>query len=176
MKPVEARKPFSPLRLVAIVALVSAGAGAVAFAGANDGSAGAPAAAPLMFGMHGGARLDRALDRIGASDEQKAQIDRIVAAARADLQADRDHARSLHEQAMQVFTRETVDADAAEALRQQMLAEHDRTSRRMLQSMLEISQVLTPEQRQQLAAQMNERRATFERRRAERLDAEGRTN
>jgi Spy/CpxP family protein refolding chaperone len=176
MKLVEARKPFSPLRLVAVVAFVSAGASALAFAGATDAAAGAPATPPTMFGMHGGPRLDRALDRIGASDEQKAQIDRIVAAARADLQADRDHARSLHEQAMQVFTRETVDADAAEGLRQQMLAEHDRTSRRMLQSMLEISQVLTPEQRQQLAAQMNERRATFERRRAERFESEGKTN
>jgi protein CpxP len=58
---------------------------------------------------------------------------------------------------MQVFTAPNVDANAAEALRQQMLAQHDQVSRRMLTAMLDISRVLTPEQRARLAARAQER-------------------
>ena len=50
----------------------------------------------------------------------------------------------------------TVDAAAAEKLRQQMLAQHDQVSQRMLTAMLDISRVLTAEQRVALAARMKE--------------------
>ena len=71
---------------------------------------------------------------------------------------------------MQVFTAPNVDASAAESIRQEMLAQHDATSRRMLQAMLDVSRVLTPEQRAQLAERMKERRERMEERMKRHMD------
>lgn len=110
--------------------------------------------------MHGGPwfaspkRMERLLDSVKASDAQKAQIRQIVQSAFADMAAQREAGRSLRQQAMAVFTAPTVDANAAEQVRQQMLAQHDQSSRRMTAAMLEVSRVLTPEQRTQIAERL----------------------
>jgi Spy/CpxP family protein refolding chaperone len=72
-----------------------------------------------------------------------------------------------------LFTQPTVDANAAESLRQQMLARHDAASKRMMQAMLDVSRVLTPEQRQQLAQHMKQRRDMMERHMKERRQLDG---
>jgi Spy/CpxP family protein refolding chaperone len=69
---------------------------------------------------------------------------------------------------MALFAAPTVDARAVEALRQQMVQQHDQTSRRWTQAMLDASAVLTPEQRKQLAERMQQRREMHERHRSER--------
>ena len=74
---------------------------------------------------------------------------------------------------MALFTQPTVDARAAEALRQQMLAQHDQASQRMLQTMLDVSRVLTPEQRKTLSDRMQQRRSMMERHRHERQSLDG---
>lgn len=128
-------------------------------------------------GMHGGAGfggplqgrgLQRMLDGVNATPEQRAEIKRIAEAARSDLQGQRQQGRALREQALQIFTQPTVDANAAEQLRQQMLARHDQASRRMMQAMLDVSRVLTPEQRTQLGQRMAQRRALMQRQQQER--------
>ena len=73
---------------------------------------------------------------------------------------------------MELFRQPTVDANAAEALRQQMLQQHDQASRRMLQAMLDVSRVLTPEQRAQLAQRMQQRREMMQRHEQERRQLE----
>lgn len=129
-------------------------------------------------GMHGGGMMgspermgrmvDRMLDEVKATDAQRTQVRQIVQAAAADLKGQREAARELRQRAMQLFTQPTVDANAVEALRQQMLQQHDQASRRMTQAMLDVSRVLTPEQRAQLAERMKQRREMFERHRRER--------
>lgn len=119
-------------------------------------------------GMMGGRGLDRMLDGVNATDAQRSQIKQIMQAAHTDLQAQHDAGKSLHEQAMSLFTQPTVDANAAEALRQQMLARHDQASKRMLQAMLDVSRVLTPEQRQQIAQKMQQRHEMMQRHMKER--------
>jgi len=69
---------------------------------------------------------------------------------------------------MTLFAQPTVDARAVEALRQQMVQQHDQSSRRWMQALLDASAVLTPEQRQQLAERMKQRRELMERHRQER--------
>jgi Spy/CpxP family protein refolding chaperone len=113
-------------------------------------------------------QMDRLFDSIGASAEQRAQIKQIMDAARTDLKAQREAGRSLREQGQALFTQPTVDANAAEALRQQLLAQHDQASKRTLQALIDVSRVLTPEQRKAIADRMAERRARMERHRAER--------
>jgi Spy/CpxP family protein refolding chaperone len=130
-------------------------------------------------GMHGGGmgmmgpRMERALDGVGASAEQKAQLRQIMDAARADLRTLRDGNRKLHEQMHALFTQPTVDARAVEALRQQLMAAHDQASKRMSQAMLDASRVLTPEQRKQLADRMEQQRSMMQRHRAEREALQG---
>jgi Spy/CpxP family protein refolding chaperone len=121
------------------------------------------------MGMQGGApMMGRWLDGVNASAEQKAQIQSIWQSARTDMQAIRQSGRALRQQMHDLLAQPTVDANAVEALRQQMLAQHDRASKRMTQAMLDAGKVLTPEQRKQLADQMTQRRAMMERHRAER--------
>jgi Spy/CpxP family protein refolding chaperone len=124
--------------------------------------------------MHGGGMMgspkmaERMLDGIGASAEQRTQIRQLVEAAQKDMSAQRESGRTLREQAARLFAEPTVDARAAETLRQQMLAQHDTASKRMTQLMLDVSRVLTPEQRKQMAERMAQRRTMMERHRHER--------
>ena len=113
-----------------------------------------------MFGggsEHTGRMLDHMLDGLNATDAQRGQIKQIAQAAAADMKAQHEAGRALREKGMQIFSAPTVDAAAAEQLRQQMLAQHDQMSRRSLQAMLDASRVLTPEQRAKLAERMKQR-------------------
>jgi Spy/CpxP family protein refolding chaperone len=148
-----------PLRLLAVTMVVAA-AGSLALtvdaAPPPDGMGG-----PMMMMIGGPGRMGRLLDAAGASTDQRSQIQAIMEAAHVDLRALHEAAAPLQKQMAQVFTQTTVDANAAEALRQQMLAQHDQASKRMLQAMLEVSRVLTPAQRQLIADKMAEQRAAM---------------
>jgi Spy/CpxP family protein refolding chaperone len=117
-------------------------------------------------------RAGRLLDAVDATPEQRTQIRALVDAAQRELRAERESGRGLREQAMALFAQPTVDARAAEALRQQMLARHDSASKRMTQLMLDVSRVLTPQQRQKLAERMAQRRDLMERHQRERRQLE----
>jgi periplasmic protein CpxP/Spy len=116
--------------------------------------------------------LDRMLDSVNATDEQRGQIKQIAQSAAADLNVQREASRALRERSMQLFTQPNVDASAVEALRQQMLQQHDQSSRRITQALLDASKVLTPEQRVKLAERMKQRREMGERHRRERSQLE----
>jgi Spy/CpxP family protein refolding chaperone len=100
---------------------------------------------------------ERMLDAVEATPEQRTQIQQITEAARTDLKAQREGSQGLREQMRTLFTQPTVDANAVEVLRQQMLAQHDQSSQRMTQAMLEVSRVLTPAQREKIAERMQQR-------------------
>lgn len=119
--------------------------------------------------MGGPERVDRAVDRmlqgLNATDEQRSQVKRIAKAAATDLRAQHEAGRSLHEQGLQLFAAPVVDARAVEELRQKRLAHHDQVSKRMTQAMLEVSAVLSPEQRAKLAERSKERQQRMKDRR-----------
>jgi Spy/CpxP family protein refolding chaperone len=121
-----------------------------------------------MHGPMGGRMLERALDSVNATAEQRTRIRDIMKAAAGDVRQQREASRGLREQAMALFAQPTVDARAVEALRQQMVQQHDQSSRRWTQAMLDASAVLTPQQRQQLAERMQQRRDMMERHMKER--------
>lgn len=141
--------------------------------GSADAAAG-PGAMGAMGGMMagpwgatmGGRHGERMLDAAGVSAEQRAQIRQLVESARADREAAREGGGALHEQMRQLFTQPNVDANAAEVLRQQQLARMDATSKRQLQLMLDVSRVLTPEQRAKLAELAAQRKGFMRRDRA----------
>lgn len=149
------------MKLMLMSLLVAASSAVALSAWAQPGPVGHHGGgAGMMWGgpMGGGRGMDRLLSDVGASDAQKTQIRQIMKSAFDDLRAQREQNRGLHDRAMEVFTAPNVDANAAEAVRQQMLQQHDQASRRMTQAMLEVSRVLTPEQRAKMAERMKQRR------------------
>jgi len=108
--------------------------------------------------------IDHMLDGLNASDAQRSQIKQIVAQAAADLKAQAAAGRGLRQRGMQIFTAPSVDAAAAEQLRQQMLQQHDQMSRRVTRAMLDVANVLTPEQRAKVGERMRDRQARMEER------------
>jgi Spy/CpxP family protein refolding chaperone len=151
--------------LVAVLGTVTLSTWAMPHGGGHGG--------PGMGMMLGGRGLDRMLDGVNASTEQRSQVKAIVERAMTDLKAQREAGKGTRQQFMTLFTQPTVDANAAEALRAQRMQQHDQASKRVLQAMLDISRVLTPEQRQQLAERMSQRRTMMERHMNERRALEG---
>jgi len=123
---------------------------------------------PQGFMPLGGKGLERMLDSVEATADQRTQIETIVANARADMEGQREAGKALKAQMAKLFTQPTVDSTAVESLRQQMLAQHDQASQRMTQTMLEVSRVLTAEQRQQIAQRMAQRAEHMQERQARR--------
>ncbi len=118
-----------------------------------------------MFGgspEHVAHMVDFMLDGLGASDAQRSQIKQIATQAAADLKAQAAAGRGLRQRGLQILTAPTIDAGAAEQLRQQMSQHHDQMSRRVMQAVLAVANVLTPEQRSKLGERIRDRRARME--------------
>ena len=142
--------------LAGAVLAVSAAAAMTAAQGHGAMGMGGPV---MIFGgspEHIARAVDHMLDGLAASDAQRAQIKQIATAAAADLKPQRDAGRALRERGMQLLAAPNVDANAAESLRQQMLVQHDQASRRILAAMLDVSRVLTPEQKAKIAERMRQ--------------------
>ena len=157
-----------PLHAVLAVAVLAVAAGAAQVAQAMPGGHEGRHGGDMMGGHRGGMLAERALDSVNATADQRSRIQAIFKAAQDDMAKQREGHRALREQAMALFTQPTVDARAAEALRQQQLAQHDARSKRTMQAMLDAAAVLSPEQRKQLADRMAQRRGMMDRHRAER--------
>jgi Spy/CpxP family protein refolding chaperone len=156
-----------PVRLMAAALVVALAGTAATFVqaqpmGGHGGLHGGPGA------MFGGRMMERMLDGVDATADQRSRIRDIMKSAMTDMRQQHEASRALRDQAVALFTQPTVDARAAEALRQQMLQQHDQASRRTMQAMLDASAVLTPEQRTKLAERMKQRRETMERHQRER--------
>ena len=119
--------------------------------GAQHGAHHAPG---LPFAGRG---FERVLDEVKATDAQRPQIKQITDQARTDLQALHQQGRDAHQQGMAIWTSPKLDAADAEKHRQQMLAHHDQVSKRMMQAMLDVGKVLSPEQRAQAAQILKQR-------------------
>jgi Spy/CpxP family protein refolding chaperone len=96
-------------------------------------------------------RVDHMLDRVKATDEQKQKINAITKSAFTDLQPLHKQQRDLRHKAMALLAQPTIDQAAFEQLRAQQQQLADKISKRRDQALLDASQVLTPEQRAQLA-------------------------
>jgi Spy/CpxP family protein refolding chaperone len=144
------------------------GPGRMSMRGGPDGGHGGPG-----MGMMGGRGIERMLDTVSATEAQRTQIRAILQAARKDMQAQHAAGQALREKDRAAWTKPNVDANEVEALRKQKLAQHEAASVRMQQARLEISRVLSPEQRKLLADKMAQRQTMMQRHRAERATLEG---
>jgi Spy/CpxP family protein refolding chaperone len=111
-----------------------------------------------MMGMMTGRHLDRMLDRVDATDEQRAKIRDISRAARNDVEKLTDVLQPMRKSAVEALAAPTVDRATVEGLRTRLSGVTDEISKRMTTAMLDVAQVLTPEQRAKIAEDMNARR------------------
>ena len=105
------------------------------------------------------ARMEEHIDRmlkhlyveIDATEEQKAKIGPIVKDAARELAPMRGKLRETRQQGIAILTAPQVDRGALEQLRADKLGAADGISRRIIQALADVADVLTPDQRQHLA-------------------------
>ena len=106
------------------------------------------------------ADLDKHLDRmlkhfyveIDATEAQKAQLEPIVKQAAKDLLPMREQLHAARREAIELLSQDRVDPAALEALRAKHIGLADQASRRLTRAIGEAAEVLTPQQRKELAA------------------------
>ncbi len=113
----------------------------------------------FMGGPIDPARLDAHLDRmlrhlyveIDATDTQKQQLAPIVKSAVQDLLPVRARLQEARRQGLALLSRPHVDRTALESLRDEQVKLVDQASRRLTKALADVADVLTPEQRSQIA-------------------------
>jgi Spy/CpxP family protein refolding chaperone len=109
------------------------------------------------MGKFAGKRLERMLDDVKASDAQKEKASAIVKASLEHGAPLAKQMRDNHIQMRKLMSAATLDKAAIEAMRAEQIKLADEVSKRMTSTMLAVADVLTPEQRAQLAEKMEKR-------------------
>lgn len=135
---------------VGIAAVIAIGAGAAVAQGFGMG----PGHMGMRFAEH---RFEKVMDEIGASAEQQDKIFAIVDRTRAELRPMGREFRGMREEVAALLTAPTIDKAAVEALRAKRIAEVDEASKKAVAAVIEAAEVLTPEQRAKLVAEMKDR-------------------
>jgi Spy/CpxP family protein refolding chaperone len=137
------------------------------------GGLGAAAAVVAANGLHGGmmmhgtgspadmtAHIDHVLKHlyveIDATDAQKAKIGPLVQQAASELLPLHTQLQAAHVQVIQGLTQPTVDRAALEAARESHLQLADQASKRIVQLIGDVGDVLTPAQRNALATHLEQ--------------------
>src|SRR5688572_26686351 len=142
----------------AILGALSVLAGATALVGAHG-----------VFGRHGGPmnpemlahRIEHGvkfmLADVDATAEQKAQVTAILQAAAKDVHATlAGQHLATHKEIHEILSAPSIDRARLETLRENHLRLADDASRRILQAIADSAEVLTPQQRAQLAATLEQ--------------------
>jgi protein CpxP len=99
-----------------------------------------------------------ALSDVDATAEQKAQVTKILQAAATDVHGLADQHYAARKQLHEILSAPTIDRERLEAVRAGELRLADEASKRILQGVADAAEVLTPEQRAELAEHIQEHR------------------
>jgi periplasmic protein CpxP/Spy len=111
---------------------------------------------PRFARLHVEFAVDRALRAAEASPQQREQVDAIVEKAFADHAAFHEQHQAMRDEAIAALTAPTVDRARLEALRAKHLQIAEEGSRHLTSVIADIADVLTPEQRQKVAAHVRQ--------------------
>jgi len=98
--------------------------------------------------------LSAMLTKVGASDAQKSQIDGILRPAFANLQGVHDEHHAAFVQFHEVMLAPSIDRAKLESLRVAQIKALDDASRSLVTALVDAAEVLSPEQRAALAAEV----------------------
>ena len=101
--------------------------------------------------------ISHMIKELGGTPEQKDKLLAIAKTAMADAQPLRDQLRQTRKKGLELLAGATIDKAALEQLRAAQLLAMDSLSKRLLQSMTESAEVLTPGQRVKLSERMQRR-------------------
>jgi Spy/CpxP family protein refolding chaperone len=94
---------------------------------------------------------ERALERMDATEEQKARIRPIADDLAAAMYGFREEHKALRDRFVEAFEAERVDPEEVAKIRAEALALTDRATGELAEAIIRASEVLTPEQRRKLA-------------------------
>lgn len=159
-------KTFNRWRRLAVAAIagsLAAGFGLSAFAHGSPGGHGWHRGGAAMDPAKMDERIERAvkrmMERVNATDEQRARVTEIAKKAAGDLRGLRTKQVELRTRGMELLAAAKVDRAAIETLRVEQIKLADEASKRVAQALGDTAEVLTPEQRAKIAERMKERRA-----------------
>lgn len=148
------RIPRRVLVGIIVLAMCVAGAAVAGRHGWRHGQHGDPEA---MRG-HMTKMLERGLDEIEATDEQRVEIEVIAGEAFDAMIEMRSSHKEGRGQLIELVGAESIDRDAIEALRIEHIDQADRASQVLVTAAAEVLEVLTPEQRAELVEHFESRR------------------
>ena len=95
--------------------------------------------------------VEEMLDEVEASDAQRRAIAPLVDRTTARAHDIHAQAEELHDELLVLLTADTIDRAALESVRLEAVALVDQASREMVDAMTGMAEVLTPEQRKEIA-------------------------
>ena len=164
-------------RFATAVFLLTAGAifGVLLYQSAGAWAQGTPIGRAAAIAMHEGPgfgggfwmpsrmewAIDRALWSVDATAEQRKRITAIAERAADDIYALREQHLAGRQQIREALAAATIDHAKIEALRTEQMKLADTASQRITAALVEAAEVLTPEQRSDLARRMERRQRWF---------------
>ncbi len=101
---------------------------------------------------------NRVLDRVDGTDEQRESIDAVLDRAAGDVWAFHGSKDERHAAFREALTAETVDRKALESVRKDLVDDLDALTAAVVDAIGDVAEVLTPEQRREIAAIHDEMR------------------
>jgi protein CpxP len=146
------------LLLIPALAVLGIAGGAYTTAQAQTAEAtdGGPA------GGLGARHLERLLDKVGATASQRGQIEAIWNGLRPQLKSFHQQHEAIRQQIGAALSASTINPATIETLRKQAMGVADQMSSTFTQGLVQTAQVLTPTQRQQAQAFIQEARGRFQ--------------
>lgn len=153
--PPERPRRFGLWLLGPVVAALALGGVSISAAHAQatgEGQQVDPTDAGAMAGGFMARRMERMLDKVGATASQRSQIEAIWSGLRPQLKAMHQQHGAVRQQLVGALTAATINPSTVEQLRQQSMTLANRSSTLLTQGFVQTAQVLTPDQRRQVQA------------------------
>lgn len=103
-------------------------------------------------------KLDKILDRLDATEQQKAKMKPILQEASKDVRKMAFEMRNSRDAYMVALLGNTVDRQTVETLRAEQVKAMDQASERVAKALTDAAEILTPEQRAKIAKKLERHR------------------
>lgn len=159
------RRFFRRAAIATLIGGIAAGFGIKAFAQGGGfggwrcgGMMAAAAHDPAAMEAHVERMLKHLYVEIDATEEQKQKLAPIVKQAARELMPLRERMHEARRKGLELLTQESIDRGAIEALRAEQIQLAEQASSRIVRSLADAAEVLTPAQRKELAQRVERHR------------------
>ncbi|MEA3276788.1 MAG: periplasmic heavy metal sensor [Pseudomonadota bacterium] len=161
----ETAKPFRPWRTRILAWTLGAVMGGMAVGAVSHARMGGGWCGPIGHGPWGGVGdeyaeerrqwigfgIERMLSRVDASDQQKTEVKAVVERLARDMDPAREQLASNRKALVQLLTEPEIDRAGLETLRSRQMVQAEAISAQLVTALGDAAEVLTPQQRTELA-------------------------